>query len=94
MFVVSPEEYQGPILGGVWEMTMAVDGLEEAPADFDEHCGKVAEKLMDESGPPGLVRLVTELAALQSKITCVHTWKMETLVRVLSALSKRLLAED
>ena len=39
VFAVPPEEYQSPIPGGVWEMTKTVYGLEEAPADFDEHSG-------------------------------------------------------
>ena len=50
VFAVPPEEYESPIPGGVWEMTKTVYGLEEALADFDEHFGKVAEDLCDESG--------------------------------------------
>ena len=50
MFAVPPEEYQSPIPGGVWEMTKTVYCSEEAPADFDEHFGKVAEELCDEFG--------------------------------------------
>ena len=38
-------------------MTKTVYGLEEAPADFDEHFGKVAQDLRDESGSLSLVRL-------------------------------------
>ena len=40
VFAVPPEEYQSPIPGGVWAMTKTVYGLEEAPADYDEHFGK------------------------------------------------------
>ena len=50
VFAVPPEEYQSPIPGGVWEMTNTVYGLEEAPADFDEHFGKVSKDLCDEFG--------------------------------------------
>ena len=39
VFAVPPEEYHNPIPRGVWEMTKSVYGLEEAPADFDEHLG-------------------------------------------------------
>ena len=74
-FAKPPGEYQGPIPGGVWEMTKAVYGLEEALADFDEHFVKVAEKLMDECGSLGLVRLTTEPAAFQSKLTGVMMCK-------------------
>ena len=49
--------------------------MEEAPADFDEHLGKVAEDLCDESGFLGLVRLTTEPAAFHSKLTCVMMCK-------------------
>ena len=38
-------------------MTETVYGLEEAPTDFDEHFGKVAQDLCDESGSLNLVRL-------------------------------------
>ena len=51
---------------GVWEMTKTGYGLEEAPTDFDEHCGKVGEDLCDESGFLGSVRLTTEPAAFHS----------------------------
>ena len=64
-----PEEYQGPIPGAASEITKAVYGLEEALADFDEHFGKVAENLSDESGSLELERLMTEPAAFQSKLT-------------------------
>ena len=50
VFATPPEEYQSPIPGGVWEMTKTVYGLEEAPADFDEHFGKVSEGECDECG--------------------------------------------
>ena len=66
---VPPEEHQSLILGGVWEMTKTVSGSEEAPADLDEHFGKVAEDLCEESGSFGLVRLTTEPAAFHSKLT-------------------------
>ena len=55
-------------------MTKAVYGLEEAPADFGEHFGKVAENLSDEFGSLGLVRLMTEPAAFQltGVMMCKH----------------------
>ena len=46
VFAVPPEEFPG----GVWEMTKTVYGLEEAPADLDEHFGKVSEDLCNEFG--------------------------------------------
>ena len=52
-------------------MTKAVYGPEEALANFDDHCGKEAEKLTDESGSLGLVRLTTEHGRCQSKLTGV-----------------------
>ena len=95
-----PEEYQSPI-PGVWEMTKAVCGLEEVPADFDEHFGKVAEDLCDESGFLGLVRLTSEPAAFHSKLTGVMMCKHmddgvlagpdEALDRTLTAVGKILL---
>ena len=69
MFDLTPEEYHSPIPGVVWEMTKAVCGLVHAPADFDEHFGKVAANLSDEFGTLGLVGLMTESAAFQSKLT-------------------------
>ena len=71
VFAVPPEEYQSPIPGGVWEMTKTVYGLEEAPADFDEHFGKEAADLCDESGSLGLARLTAEPPAFHSKFTSV-----------------------
>ena len=50
MCAVPHEEYHSPILGSVWELIKAVYGLEEAPADFDEHFGRVAETLSDNLG--------------------------------------------
>ena len=63
VFAVPPQKYQSPIPDGVWEMTKTVYGSEEAPADFDEHFGKVSEDLCDESGSLRLVRLAAEPAA-------------------------------
>ena len=40
VFAIPPEKYQSPIPGGVWEKTKTMYGLEEAPADFDEHFGQ------------------------------------------------------
>ena len=98
MFAVPPEEYHSPIPGGVWEMTKSVYGLEEAPADFDEHFGHVAESLCDDSGSLGLERLTTETAAFRSKITgvmmCKHmddgvvVGESNTLDRTLTAMRK------
>ena len=68
VLAIPPEEYQSPIHDGVWEMTETVHGLEEAPADFDEHFGKVAEDLCDESGFLSLVRLMSEPATFRSKL--------------------------
>ena len=70
-FAVPPEEYQCPILCGVWEMTETVYGLEEALADFDEHFGNVSEDLCDEFGSLCLTRLTSEPAATHSKLTSV-----------------------
>ena len=75
VFAVPPEEYRSPIPGGVWEMTKTVYGLEEAPADFDEHFGKVAEDLCDESGSLCLERLTSEPATCHSKLTSVMMCK-------------------
>ena len=71
MFAVPPGEYHSSIPGGVWEMTKSVYGLEEAPADFDEHFGSVTESLCDDFGSLCLERLTTEPAALRSKLTGV-----------------------
>ena len=58
-------------------MTKPVYGLEEAPAEFDEHFGKVSEDLCDEFGSPCLTRLMSEPSAFQSKLAgvtmCMHT---------------------
>ena len=51
-------------------MTKSVYGLEEAPADFDEHFGTVTESLRDDFGSC-LERLTTEPAAFRSKLTSV-----------------------
>ena len=75
VFAVPPEEYQSPIPGGVWEMTKTVYGLEEAPADFDEHVGKVSEDLCDECGSLCLTRLMSKHATFQSKLTGVMMCK-------------------
>ena len=56
-------------------MTKTVYGLEEAPADFDEHFGKVAEDLCDESGSLCLERLTSEPATCHSKLTSVMMCK-------------------
>ena len=74
VFAVPPEEHS-TIPGGVWEMTMSVYGLEEAPADFDEHFGTVTESLCDDFGSLRLERLTTEPAAFQSKLTGVMMCK-------------------
>ena len=101
MFAVPPEEHQCPIPGGVWETTKTVNGLEEAPADFYEHFGKVSEDLCDEFGSPCLTRLTSEPAALHSKLTSVMMCKHmddgvlvghdEALDRTLTAMGKMLL---
>ena len=101
VFAVPPEEYHSPIPGGVWEMTKSVYGLEEAPADFDEHFGNVAESLRDDFGSLGLERLTTEPAAFRSKLTgvmmCKHigdgvvVGESKTLDRTLTAMSTHLL---
>ena len=101
VFAVPPEEYHSPIPGGVWEMTMSVGGLEEAPADFDDHFGNVVESLSDDFGSLGLERLKTEPAAFRSKFTgvmmCKHmddgvlVGESKTLDRTLTAMSKHLL---
>ena len=101
VFAVPPEEYHSPIPGGVWEMTKSVYGLEEAPADFDEHFGNVAESLCDDFGSLGLERLTTEPAAFRSKSTgvmmCKHmddgvvVGESNTLDRTLTAMRKHLL---
>ena len=75
VFAVPPEEYQSPIPGGVWEMTKTVYGLEEAPADFDEHFGEESQDLCDEFGSLCLTRPVSEPAAFQSKLTGVMMCK-------------------
>ena len=82
-------------------MTKSVYGLEEAPAEFDEHFGHVAESLCDDSGSLGLERLTTEPAAFRSKITgvmmCKHmddgvvVGESNTLDRTLTAMRKHLL---
>ena len=78
-------------------MTKTVCGLEEAPADFDEHFGKVAEDLCDESGSLCLARLTLEPAAFDSKLTCVMmddgvlVGPDEALDRTLTAMGKSLL---
>ena len=101
VFAVPPEEYHSPIPGGVWEITNSVFGLEEAPADFDEHFGNVAESLCDDFGSLGLERPTTEPAAFRSKLTgvmmCKHmgdgvvVGKSKTLDRTLTAMSRHLL---
>ena len=101
VFAVPPEEYQSPIPGGVWEMTKSVYGLEEAPADFDEHFGTVTESLRDDFGSLCLERLTTEPAAFRSKLTgvmmCKHmddgvvVGESKTLDRTMTAMSKHLL---
>ena len=63
------EVYHSPIPGGVWEMIKAVCGLVDAPADFDEHFGKVGVNLSDKCGSLGLARLMTLSAAFQSKLS-------------------------
>ena len=75
VFAVPPEEYQSPILCGVSEVTKTVYGLEEAPADFDEHFGKMAEALCDESGSLCLARLTSDPAAFHSRLTNVMMCK-------------------
>ena len=75
--------------------------LEEAPADFDEHFGKVSEDLCDEFGSLCLTRLMSEPAAFQSKLTGVMMCKHmddgvlvgpdEALDRTLTAMGKILL---
>ena len=82
-------------------MTKTVYGSEEAPADFDEHFGKVAEDLCDESGSLCLARLTAEPAAFHSKLTSVMMCKHmddgvlvgpdEALDRTLIAVGKILL---
>ena len=82
-------------------MTKTVFGLEEAPADFDEHFGKVSEDLYDECGSLCLTRLMSEPATCQSKLTGVMMCKHmddgvllgpnEALDRTLTALGKILL---
>ena len=101
VFAVPPDEYQSPIPASVWEMTKTVYGSEEAPADFDEHFGKVAEDLCDESGSLCLARLTAEPAAFHSKLTSVMMCKHmddgvlvgpdEALDRTLIAVGKILL---
>ena len=56
-------------------MTKTVYGLEEAPADFDEHFGKVSEDLCNEFGSLCLTRLTSEPAAFHSKLTSVMMCK-------------------
>ena len=75
LFAVPPVGCPSPIPDGVWEMTKTVYGLEEAPADFDEHFGAVAENLCDDSGSLSLVRLTTEPAAFWSKLSGVMMCK-------------------
>ena len=72
VLAIPPEEYQSPIHDGVWEMTETVHGLEEAPADFDEHFGNVAEDHCDESGFLSLVRLMSEPATFLFKAHKCH----------------------
>ena len=82
-------------------MTKTVCGLAEAPADFDEHFGKVAEDLCDESGSVCLAKLTSEHAAFHSKLTSVMMCKHmddgalvgpdEALERTLTATGKILL---
>ena len=95
VFAVPPEECQSPIPGGVWEMTKTVYGLEEAPADFDEHFGKVSEDLCDEFGSLCLRRLTSEPAAFHSKLMmCKYmddgllVGHDEALVRTLTAMAR------
>ena len=98
MFAVPPEEYQSPIPRGVWEMSKTLNGLVEAPADFDEHFGNVSEDLCDEFGSLCLTRLTSEPAAFHSKLTsvmmCKHTddgvlvGPNEALDRTLTAMGK------
>ena len=71
VFAVPTVEDPSPIPDSVWEMTKTVYGLEEAPADFDEHFGTVAKNLCDEVGTLNLVRLTTEPAAFWSKLSRV-----------------------
>ena len=81
-------------------MTKSVYGLEEAPADFDEHFGNVAESMCDDFGSLGLERLTTEPAAFRSKLTGVMMCKYmddgvvvgesKTLDRTLTAMSRHL----
>ena len=56
-------------------MTKTVYDLDEAPADFDEHFGKVSKDLCDERGSLCLTRLMSEPATLQSKLTGVMMCK-------------------
>ena len=56
-------------------MTKTVYGLEEAPADFDEHFCEVSEDLCDEFGSLCLTRLTFEPAAFHSKLTSVMMCK-------------------
>ena len=82
-------------------MTKTVYGFEEAPADFDEHVGKVSEDLRDEGGSLCLTRLMSEPVAFQSKLTgvmmCYHmddgvlVGPNEALDRSLTAMGKFLL---
>ena len=70
---------QSPIPGGVWEMTKTVYGLEEAPADFDEHFDKMSKDSCDEFESLCLTTLMSERAAYQSKhgVMCnANPWTM------------------
>ena len=92
---------RGPIPRGVWEMTKTVYGLEEAPADFDEHFGKVSEDLCGEFRSLSLTRMMSEHAAFQSQLTGVMMCKNmddgvwvgpdEALDRTLTSMGKILL---
>ena len=55
----------------------AVCGLVDAPADFDEHFGKVGVNLSDKFRSLGLGRLMTGLAAFQSKLSDVMMWEKQ-----------------
>ena len=78
-------------------MTKTVYGLEEAPADFDEHFGTVSEDLCNKFGSLCLTRLMSEPAAFQSKLTGVMmddgvlVGPDESLDRTLTVMGKILL---
>ena len=52
-----------------------MNDLVEAPADSDEHCGKVSEDLCDEFGSLCVTRLMSGPAAFHSKLTGVMMCK-------------------